>query len=387
MQFDFDKIYNRRNTGSLKWDIPDNEIPLWVADMDFQTAPAVVAAIEKRAKAGIFGYNIVPDAWYEAICNWWSRRHNINLQKDWLIFCTGVIPAITSSVKRVTNVGENVLVQTPVYDIFFHSIENTGRHVVENKLVYEAGVYNIDFEALETQLSDPLTTMMLLCNPQNPGGRIWTKEELGRIGELCSKYHVTVLSDEIHCDITEPGIGYIPFASVSAECAEMSITCISATKAFNIAGIQTAAVIIPNENLRKKIEKGLNSDEVAEPNSFATDAVIAAFNEGEEWLDQLRAYLWENRKFVEDYIKNNIPALTPVKSQATYLMWLDCSRITANTDRLEDYLRKNNGVYLSCGSQYRGNGANFLRLNLACPRSILEEGISRLKEGIEGYRE
>lgn len=387
MQYNFDEIQNRRDTNSLKWDVADNELPMWVADMDFQTAPPVKNAIEKRAASGIYGYNIVPDAWYEAIINWWERKHDFRIQKDWLIFCTGVVPAITCAVKRLTNVGDYVVTQTPVYDIFFHSIENQGRHVLENQLVYENGVYSIDFKDLEEKLSNPLTTMMILCNPHNPVGKIWSKEELERIGELCEKHGVCVVSDEIHCDLTDPEKSYIPFASVSKICENISMTCISATKAFNCAGLQTAAVVIPNKDLFHKMERGLNSDEVAEPNTFAIDSVIAAFNEGEEWLDQLRAYILENKKLVSSFIKENLPAMKLVESKATYLLWIDCSQLIKDTTKLCDFIREKTGLYVLPGSQYRGNGKAFIRMNVACSKAQVEKGLELLQMGVQGFSE
>ena len=290
MSHDFDRLTDRRGSNSLKWDVTERELPMWVADMDFETAPEITEALKKRAEHGIFGYTTVPEAWREAVAGWWQRRHNFEMDRDWLVFCTGVVPAVSSAVRKLTTAGEAVLVQPPVYNIFYNSICNNGRRVIENRLLYDWKSYRIDWKDLENKLKDPQTALMLLCKPQNPTGSIWSREELGRIGQLCAANHVTVISDEIHCDLTEPGYGYIPFASVSEECAQNSITCIAPTKAFNLAGLQTAAVAVPNEYLRHKMERALNSDEVAEPNAFAIDAAIAAFTQGEEWLDDLRNY-------------------------------------------------------------------------------------------------
>jgi len=383
--YDFDKNNNRRNTNSLKWDVKENELPMWVADMDFQTAPEVVDALSRIVQAGIFGYSVVPDTWKEAIQNWWSRRHNYSIEKDWIIFCTGVVPAITCAVKRLTNVGDNVLVQTPVYDIFFHSIENHGRHVVENRLKYDGEMYRIDFPDLEKQLANPLTTMMILCNPHNPTGNIWSCEELSKIGELCCKHHVVVVSDEMHCDLTDPGYHYIPFASVSENCACNSITCISASKAFNLAGLQSAAVVIRDEGLRQKMERGLNSDEIAEPNVFAVDATIAALTEGEKWLSELRFYLENNKKMVSGFLEKELPKVKMVSAHATYLIWLDCSRVLGDAAELCQFIRNETGLYLSEGSKYRGNGYQFIRMNIACPAKQLEDGMKCLKKGVQDY--
>lgn len=386
MKFDFDAPTARRGTGSLKWDVGENELPMWVADMDFCTAPAVTEAIVRRAKEGIFGYTVVPDEWHAAISRWWETRHGFHIPHEWLTFCTGVVPAISSIVKRVTNVGDRVVLQTPVYDIFFHSVENAGRVVSESPLIYENGTYRADFEDLERKLADPLATMMILCNPHNPVGKIWTREELATVGALCKKHGVTLLSDEIHCDLTDPGAEYVPFASVSAECREVSVTCLSASKAFNLAGLQSAAVAVPEEHLRAKVVRGLNSDEVAEPNCFAALATVAAFREGGDWLDALRAYLAANKRAAVAAITDLAPGVRVVPQNATYLLWLDCGELTKNTDGLRDFLRKETGLYLSAGSPYRGNGAQFLRMNVACQRDVLAKGLDKFAAGIRKYR-
>lgn len=387
MPYDFDKSVDRRNTHSMKWDVKENELPMWVADMDFQTAPEIRAAIQKRAAHGVFGYSIVPEEWYQVYTDWWRRRHGFSMEKDWLIFCTGVVPAISSMVRKLTTVGENVLIQTPVYNIFFNSIVNNGRNVVESPLRYDGNTYQMDFEDLEGKLSNPQTTLMILCNPHNPVGRIWSREELGQIGELCRKYHVTVISDEIHCDLTAPGQEYVSFASVSESCRNSSITCIAPTKAFNLAGLQTAAVVVPDSNLRHKVWRSLNTDEVAEPNSFAVEAAVAAFTKGEAWLDALREYIQENKNFVEDYLKKEVPQIRPVSSQATYLMWLDCRDMPGCATEFTQYLREHTGLYLSEGRQYGESGSSFIRMNIACPKSRLEDGLECLAKGAAAYEE
>lgn len=386
MKYDFDKINDRRSTNSVKWDVKENELPMWVADMDFQTVPAVVKALEKRAGTGIYGYSTVSDEWKQSIQYWWNKRHGFSIKKDWLIFCTGVVPAITCAVKRLTNIGDNVLVQTPVYNIFFNSIENHGRHVIENKLKFDGNQYQIDFNDLENKLAHPQTTMMILCNPHNPIGKIWDNKDLEKIGQLCFKYHVVVISDEIHCDVTEPGYKFTPFASISDTCAKNSVTCISASKAFNLAGLQGAAVIIPRESLRQKMERGLNSDEIAEPNVFSTVAMIAAFTEGEDWLDDLRGYLQKNKNIATEFIEMEIPNIKVVHSHATYLLWINCGKITGNSTELCSFIRKETGLYLSDGAQYRGDGCQFIRMNIACPTKRLEEGLSLLKKGVQSYK-
>ena len=386
MPYDFGALTDRHNTNSLKWDVDEKILPMWVADMDFKTAPEIIEAIQEKVEKGILGYTIVPDAWYQSISSWWERRHNFYIEKEWLIFCTGVVPAISSAVRKMTSVGENVLVQTPVYNIFFNSIVNNGRNIVENKLLYDGKQYSIDFEDLENKLSNPQTTMMILCNPHNPIGKVWDKETLEKIGELCFKHHVLVLSDEIHCDLTDTHHEYIPFAAVSEICAKNSITCIAPTKAFNIAGVQTSAVVVPNEVLRHKINRALNTDEVAEPNAIAMEATIAAFTKGEAWLNELRFYIEENKKVAGKFIESQLPELYLVPSNATYLLWVDCSQITQDTTYLCQFLHKETGLYVSAGEAYGETGRKFIRINVACPRERMEDGLSRLKKGIELYK-
>ena len=385
MTYDFDTPTERRNTNSLKWDVAQGELPMWVADMDFQTAPEIREAIMKRAEHGIFGYSVIPDAWYEAYIQWWKTRHGYTMERDWLIFCTGVVPAISSIVRKLTTPAEKVLIQTPVYNIFFNSILNNGRQVLESPLRYDGKEYRIDFADLEEKLSDPQTALMILCNPHNPTGKIWDRQTLEKIGALCSRHHVTVVSDEIHCDLTDPEESYVPFASVSETCRQISITCMAPTKAFNLAGLQTAAVSVPDEVLRHKVLRALNTDEAAEPNAFAVEAAVTAFTRGADWLDALRDYLYENKKLAAAYIEKEIPGVRAVASQATYLLWLDCSGLIGCGREAAGFLRRETGLYLSEGSQYGGNGADFLRMNIACPRAVLKDGLERLKNGLAAY--
>ena len=380
MKYDFDRIIDRRNTGSLKWDESrEGELPLWVADMDFETAPCVKEALQKRVEHGIFGYSIIPPEWADSYIYWWKKRHNFTINRDSLIFSTGVVPAISSCVRKLTSVAEKVLIQTPCYNIFFNSIVNNGRYVVESPLDFDGKEYKINFERLEMDLSDPQVSLMILCNPQNPTGNIWTREELARIGDLCKKYGVTVISDEIHCDITEPGFNYTPFAGASETCAQISVSCLAPTKCFNIAGINSAAVVVPNPHLRHKVWRALNTDEIAEPNAFAVAATVAAFTQGEDWLNQLNEYLFENRRYAEA-ILSSIPEdkVTVVKGKATYLLWV---RVFKNGDKFAEELRKNTGLFINGGAEYGKTGEEFVRINLACPRKILEEALSRFKTG------
>ena len=377
MPFDFDRTVNRRGTGSVKWDVGENELPMWVADMDFEVPPCVSEAILERASHKVYGYSVIPDEWYAAYSGWWERRHGLRIEKEWMVFCTGVVPAISSCVRRFTAPNENVVIQTPVYNCFFSSILNNGARILENPLTYSDGSYSIDFDDLEKKLKDPQTTLMILCNPQNPSGNIWTREELSTIADLALRYHVKVISDEIHCDITEPGKGYVPFASVSDAARYNSMTLIAPTKTFNIAGIKTAAVVVPDPDLKHKTWRALETDEVAEPNAFSCCAAVAAFENGGEWLDELRRYVYANRTFAEEYIKERIPSLKAVHGEATYLMWIDVSGADPDSVRFSNGLRKKTGLFICPGKIYGGEG--FIRLNLACPRTTLEDGLKRLE--------
>ena len=380
--FNFDKEINRRNTNAEKWKVEENELPMWVADMDFEAAPVIRKALETRFKHGVFGYSGITDDWYQAYIGWWKHRHNFTLQKDWLIFTTGVVPAISSIVRKLTTPAEKVLIQTPVYNIFFNSILNNGRVALESPLVLKNNRYEMDFEQLEKDLSDAQTTLMILCNPQNPGGRIWTKEELIRVAELCKKYGVTVISDEVHCDLTVNGKKYVPFASVSDTAREISITCMSPGKSFNIAGLHTAAVSVPNEILRNKVNRGLNTDEVAEPNAFAIEAAVAAYSEGAEWLDALNGYLDESRKIVLDFISDEIPEIKVIEKEATYLFWIDVRGLKNAGKGFAKDLRLTTGLYLTDGKAYGKAGEGFIRMNIACTRKNLKDGLERLKTGV-----
>ena len=408
MKYDFDTVTDRRGTASLKWDVAEGELPMWVADMDFKTAPEIIETIKKRVDHGIFGYSVIPGEWYDAYIHWWGKRHNYVIGADELIFCTGVVPAISSIVRKLTTPNENVVILTPVYNIFFNSIINNGARVLECPLVYHPGAkvdgltkdetkagnnnhenrageaaegYSIDFDDLEKKLADPQTSLLIFCNPHNPVGRIWSREELASVGRLCKEYGVTVISDEIHCDLTRPGTEYIPFTSASEECADICIQCIAPTKTFNIAGLQTAAVCVNNKFLRHKVWRALNTDEVAEPNAFATAATIAAFEKGGSWLDELREYVFENRRRAEEYIRLNIPELKPVAADATYLMWIDVSATGLDGAAFADRLRSITGLYITEGGEYGRCGTDFVRFNLACPASVLSDGLDRLARG------
>lgn len=388
MKYNFDIVNDRSGTDSEKWDVAPGELPMWVADMDFVCAPEIIEAVRARLDHGIFGYSYIPSEWNRAYVDWWSSRHDFVMDPDWLIFSTGVIPSISSMVRKLTTPAEKVLITTPVYNIFFNCILNQGRVPVESPLLVRNGQYAFDLDDIESKLSDPQVSLMLLCNPQNPSGTIWSFEDLKHIGELCKKYGVTVISDEIHCDVCDPGFKYVPFASVSETCRDISITCLSFTKAFNMAGLHSSAVSVPNPFLRHKVWRALNTDEVAEPNSFAVTAAVAAFTRGGEWLNEMNGYVSGNKKIFTESLASAFPEIHPVMGHATYLYWIDVSTVTdgRSADELQRFIREKTGLYIQQGSVYGKGGETFLRINLACPRSLVLDGFDRLERGINEYK-
>lgn len=386
MSFDFDRLTDRSGTYSYKWDVAEGELPMWVADMDFEVADPIKKAIVGRAEHGIFGYSATPCEFFEAISAYWGRRHGYTIPTEHMIYSNGVVAAISSMVRKLTTPAENVLIQAPVYNIFYNSILNNGRNVLSSDLVYDGHGYSIDFEDLEEKLSRPQTSLMILCNPHNPVGRIWTREELERIGDLCHKHGVTVISDEIHCDITAPGESYVPFASVSDICRDISLTCIAASKTFNIAGLQSACVFSANPILRHKAWRGINTDEVGEPNAFSMLANIAAYTECDGWVDAMLDYVFENKRIAVDYINSEIDGLKAEYSLATYLLWIDISELSDDSVEFCEKLREYTGLYLSDGAEYGECGRTFVRMNLATQRARIMDGLERLRRGCETYR-
>ena len=381
--YNFDKLPDRRKTNCIKWDVKSNELPLWVADMDFEAPNEIKDVIVKRAEHGVFGYADVNQEWRNSYIYWWQHRYNFNIQSDWIIFSTGVVASISSIVRKITTPNENIVLLTPTYNIFYNCIINNGRHPLESQLLYKNGEYSIDFDDLELKLRDEQTSLMILCNPQNPVGKIWDKETLSKIGKLCKDNNVVVLSDEIHCDITSPGYLYTPFASVNAECADNCIMTVAPTKTFNLAGLNSSAVIVPNKSLCHKVWRGINTDECGEPNAFAVDATVAAYTKGEAWLEELRQYIKVNRGYIENFILQNIPSLTVVKAHATYLAWIDISKTHLDGVSFASLLREKTGLYISNGNQYGSGGENFIRVNLATSLNNIKDGMNRLKSFID----
>ncbi len=386
--FDFDTVINRRGTNSYKWDIVKEEdvIPLWVADMDFKAAPAILEALKKRVEHGVFGYTLVPDSYYEAIINWFARRHNWQIDRSWIIYTTGVVPAVSCSIKALTLPGEKVLIQTPDYNCFFSSIKNNGCEVAENELVRRGDSYEVDFEDFERQCADEKTTVFLLCNPHNPAGRVWTKEELERMNDICLAHGVRVISDEIHCELVMPGHRFTPFAAISDACRDNSVVLNSPTKAFNIAGLQIANIICADPAMRRRIDRAVNINEVCDVNPFGVAALQAAYNESEEWLNSLNHYIWGNYLALKEFIAKELPRLEVTRLEGTYLAWVDIKATGLTSDEAYGKLMKEGRVYVNSGTMYgRRAGEGYLRINLACPRATLLEGLKRMGGVLRQY--
>ncbi|MDE6270166.1 MAG: pyridoxal phosphate-dependent aminotransferase [Muribaculaceae bacterium] len=388
MMFDFDTPPSRVGTASYKWDSAEQAdvIPLWVADMDFRTAPAIIDALEKRVQHGIFGYVRVPDEYYRAVTDWFGRRHGWIFEREQIIYTSGVVPAISAIIKALCKPGDGVVVQTPVYNCFFSSIRNNGCRVVENSLVrienqYGTFSYKMNFDELDHLLADSSNRLLLLCNPHNPAGRCWTSEELRNLSEICQKHGVTVVSDEIHCELTMPGYKFVPFATVAGSCKW--VTCNSPSKAFNTAGLQIANIISPDADMRSAIDRAININEVCDVNPFGVVGLIAAYTKGEAWLEALLGYIDDNYKFFREFMRTHLPSLPCARLEATYLAWVDIRPLGCSGEEIEENLRHHYGIWVNAGGMYGCD--DYVRVNLACPRERLAEGLKRMAEGIN-YR-
>lgn len=378
MKYDFDKTTDRRATNSYKWDsAPEGVLPMWVADMDFRTAPAIIDALQKRVAHGIFGYTRVPDAYYDAVTSWFSRRHGWDIDREWIIYTSGVVPAVSAVIKALTVPGDKVIVQTPVYNCFFSSIRNNGCEIVSNPLRRIGDTYEMDFDNLERCVADPRAKVMLLCNPHNPAGRVWTPDELTRLGNICLCNGVTVVADEIHCELVYQGFKYTPFASLSDAFLHRSVTCVSPSKAFNIAGLQIANIVAFDNDLRSRVDKAININEVCDVNPFGVAATIAAYNEGEEWLCQLLDYLHGNYEAMAEFCRRELPEFPIARLEGTYLVWMDCSTLGMSSDALEHALLDDARLWLNAGTMYGAEGEGYMRWNIACPRSVMLDGLNR----------
>ena len=381
--YDFDQLLNRRGSHSVKWDEPEQEgvIPMWVADMDFMAAPAIQEALRKRVEHGVFGYTLVPDAYYDAIVNWFGRYHHWTIDRQDIIYTTGVVPAVSCAIQALTMGGENVLIQTPVYNCFFSSIRNSGSNILENPLKRQGDTYVIDFDDFERKCADEKTTAFLLCNPHNPAGRVWTKEELQRMNDICMRHHVRVIADEIHCELVMPGYTFTPFASISEACRDNSVTLNSPSKSFNIAGLQISNIICHDPAMRRRINRQVNINEVCDVNPFGVEALMAAYNDSRDWLVALNDYLWENYQALCRFCEEQLPQWKVLKLEGTYLPWVDITATGMTSDALADLLLSEAKVMVNSGTMYGvQTGEGYIRLNIACPRARMLEGLERIKK-------
>jgi cysteine-S-conjugate beta-lyase len=388
MKYDFDKIINRKGSFCAKWDELEEKfgrkdlLPLWVADMDFQSPKPVIDAIIDRAKHGIYGYTSRPSIYYDSIVNWIEKRYNWNIKKNWITFSPGVLPAISFAIQNFTIPGDQIIIQPPVYYQFYEIIKNNGRNIIKNSLYLKKGRYYMDFSDLKNKAMEPRVKMMILCNPHNPVGRVWQKEELLELGEICYKNGILVVSDEIHSDIVLGKNIYYPFAKLSKENLSNSITCISPSKTFNLAGLQTSAIIIPQKNILKDYNVALNANRVMRNNFFGLISLMAAYNYGEEWLNQLLKYLNNNLYFLINYIEKNIPLIKVIKPEGTYLVWLDCRKLNMNHTELEEFFINKARVALDGGHWFGSEGRGFMRINIATPMNVLNDALERIKVAI-----
>ena len=383
-RYNFDETVERRGTNCVKWDESnDNEmIPMWVADMDFRVAPAIQEALQKRVAHGVFGYNIVPESYYEAVISWFSRRHQWQIQRDWILYTTAVVPAMSVVIKALTMPGEKVLILSPAYNCFFSSIKNNGCEVAESPLLrsVEGGVmseisFKVDWLDFEQKCADEKTTLFLLCNPHNPCGRVWKREELQRMYDICRKHGVQVVSDEIHCELVMPGYKFIPFGTITDDCVIMN----SPSKNFNTAGLQIANIIVSNPSWRRRIDRAININEVCDVNPFGIVALQAAYNESEDWMDELCQYLWGNYQALCEFFARELPQLSVTRLEGTYLVWVNHSALGVSTDELFNRLLNEGHVWVCPGTMYgHQSGEGYIRINIACPRSQLMEALQRI---------
>lgn len=390
MKYDFDKNINRKNTFAIKLDLskdrgkPEDAIPLWVADMDFPTAPCVLKALEKRVTHGIFGYSRPDKRYYDAIKKWFIKRHDFKIKDEWIINTPGVVFAIASAIKAFTKEGDGVLIQKPVYYPFFNIIKRLGRKVVNNPLVLKDGLYHIDFQDFEKKIVAEKVKIFILCSPHNPGGRVWTKEELLRLEEILLKHHVFVVSDEIHSDIVFQNNKHTIWTSLSEKAAQNSITCLSPSKTFNLAGLQFSNIIIPNPKIRAAFKIECDKTGYDEPNLMGIAAATAAYENGEEWFEQAKAYIWENIQFAKNFLEKNCPKIKALVPQGTYLLWLDFSSFTELSDKeISDRILNKAKVWLDEGKIFGAEGKKFQRINCATQRSKLKKALQRICEAFK----
>jgi cystathionine beta-lyase len=384
MKYNFDEVLSRSDSDSIKWDeVPFGEVlPMWIADMDFKSAPAILDALQKKVDHGIFGYTEIPDAFYDAITRWWKKRYGFTLEKEWLIPVSGVIPALSAAIQSLSKKGDHIIIQSPVYNHFYSSIENNGCAAIENNLLYDNGKYTIDFEDLAQKAADPKAKILIISNPHNPVGRVWTKEELQTVGDICLQHNVVIISDEIHADLVFEGHVHIPVASLGEKYSLNSVTLSSPTKSFNLAGLQVGYFFTQNEQFRKAIQSSFKLIGIELLNLFGITALIAAYEESDLWLDALKEYLQDNYLFLTQFINSNLPQIKVTPLEATYLVWLDCTAFGKTADELSHKLLEEQKLWVNSGTMYGGAGEGFLRINIATSKILLEMGLERLVKGL-----
>ena len=382
MKYDFDEVVNRRGSHCVKWDeAAEGVIPLWVADMDFKAAPAIQEAIRKRAEHGVFGYALVEEDYYLAVINWFQSRHDWHIRREEILYTTGVVPAMSVAIKALTMPGEKVLILSPDYNCFFSSVRNNGCEVLESVLVRKDDSFEVDWADFEAKCADEKTTVFLLCNPHNPTGRVWTKTELMHMNDICMQYGVKVVSDEIHCELVMPGYNFHPFAAVSDQCRKNSVILNSPSKSFNIAGLQTANIICSQPEWRRRIDRAININEVCDLNPFGPVALVAAYNESGDWIDELNKYIWGNYQALCEFIGRELPLLRVCKLEGTYLPWIDISAYGVSSQQICDRIMSEGKVWVNPGTMYGPqSGEGYIRVNIACPRSLLMEALERIRK-------
>ena len=379
MKYNFDETAKRINTSSIKWDVKENELPMWVADMDFLMMPEIQEAVVKASQDNCFGYTYPTKEFFQAYQSWWSTRHHIDIDTSWMIFSSGVVSALDSIVRALTKEGDGIMVLSPVYHVFYNVIRNNNRKVVKSSLLKECDDYSINYQDVEKQFKNNNVRALIFCNPHNPVGRIWQKEEIKQLSDLCEKYNVLFISDEIHCDIVDPGYEYCSALSVNDSC----IVCLSPGKAFNLAGVHSAVVVVKDEQKRKKLQEAFYHDDIGEPNYFAIPTNVAAYTKGAEYVNQLNQYLFENKRYVSSFIQEKMPQVRLVSGHATYLLWLDVSSLKTRSDKLVEELRKQTGLILSPGIQFGEEGSYFVRMNIATSLKNIKDAMKRFKQYVD----
>lgn len=388
MKYDFDIIIDRKNTNSIKYDfereklMPKDILPLWVADMDFKTAPAIINRLKNTVEYGIYGYSDSKEDYYIAVSNWYEKHFGYKIKKSWIVKTPGVVFAIAMAIRALTNVGDGVLIQNPVYYPFSDVIRENERVLVNNSLVRNGNKYEIDFEDFEKKIIENNVKLFILCSPHNPVGRVWKKWELKKLGDICIKHNVYVLSDEIHSDFVYPGYKHTMFNTLSEAYEKISITCTAPSKSFNLAGLQISNIIIPNIEIRKKIKKEIAKVGYSSVGIMGIVVCQAAYEEGEEWLNELKQYIYSNLGYLRNYLEDNIPEIELVEPEGTYLVWLDCSKLGISGKKLEEFIIHKAGLWLDVGYIFGKEGDNYIRVNIACPKSILDKALNRLEKAV-----